>query len=86
MGKTFVHVQGCSRFPCFASAPQGGLMERVSDSCSSDEISACPQMGTAEEVRAAEQVNITLSCAKGMKMHAIPRVAPVKTTSEKAVA
>jgi len=36
------------------------------------------QMGSPEEVQAAEQVNITLSCAKGMLMHAIPRVTPMK--------
>ena len=46
MENIFVHVQGCShRFPCFAPSPQGGLMERVIDSCSSDEICACPADG-----------------------------------------
>ena len=39
------------------------------------------QMGSAEDVRAAEQVNITLSCAKGMMMHVLPRVAPLKAGS-----
>ncbi|EIE20244.1 cytochrome P450 [Coccomyxa subellipsoidea C-169] len=36
------------------------------------------EMGTAEDVRAAEQTHVTLSCARGMKMHAVPRVASVK--------
>lgn len=39
------------------------------------------QMGTAEDVRAAEQTMVTLSCVKGMMMHAIPRVAPVRVGS-----
>ncbi|KAK9916023.1 hypothetical protein WJX75_007417 [Coccomyxa subellipsoidea] len=39
------------------------------------------EMGSAEDVRAAEQVNITLSCAKGMMMHVLPRVAPLKAGS-----
>ncbi|BDA43874.1 Cytochrome P450 3A11 [Coccomyxa sp. Obi] len=39
------------------------------------------EMGTPEEVKAAEAVNITLSCSKGMKMHVIPRVAPVKASA-----
>ena len=38
-------------------------------------------MGTAEDVRAAEQTMVTLSCVKGMMMHAIPRVAPVRAGS-----
>ena len=32
------------------------------------------QMGGPEGVRAAEMTSITLSCTKGMKMHAIARV------------
>ena len=32
------------------------------------------QMGGPEGVRAAEMTSITLSCMKGMKMHAIARV------------
>jgi len=31
------------------------------------------QMGGPEGVRAAERTSITLSCAKGMKVHALPR-------------
>ena len=41
----------------------------------------CLQMGTAEDVRAAEQTMVTLSCVKGMMMHTIPRVAPVRAGS-----
>ncbi len=31
------------------------------------------QMGGPEGVRAAERTSITLSCANGMKIHALPR-------------
>ena len=33
------------------------------------------QMGGPEGVRAGEHLVITMSCDKGMKMHAIPRAA-----------
>ncbi len=64
---------GC-RFPLTARTKRvAGLLKAASQAAC-----GCLQMGTAEDVRAAEQTQVTLSCARGMKMHAVPRVASVK--------